>query len=230
MESIVFQGSQPCMEFWCSVRLKAPSFRSTLILILSGTELPHMVSTGIQCSWGIPNALCERGSEEWRTHMLHRSALLMGRLHCPIHLHSQKSKFMDKIIVNFKMASRALNQAQSPSVRGAWWDRTGWASVNLALSFLENVLLHSGHSSVLILCCITPFPPLFPGGHRNRALPPISCLMFKPETWTSFHIFSLPQSPHSITNSYQCSCGSISWLLPSPVSTAATRFFLQPLQ
>lgn len=141
-----------------------------------------------------------------------------------------KSKFMDKIIVNFKMASRALNQAQSPSVRGAWWDWTGWASVKLALSFLENVLLHSDHSSVLILCCITPFPPLFPGGHRNRALPPISCLMFKPETWTSFHILSLPQSPHSITNSYQCSCGSTSWLLTSPVSTAATRFFLQPLQ
>lgn len=71
------------------------------------------------------------------------------------------------------MASRALDQAQSPSACGAWWDCTGWASVTLALSFLEDILFHSGQSSVLPLCCVTPFPLSLPGGHRNRALPPV---------------------------------------------------------
>ena len=56
------------------------SRHTSLVLILNLSELPRLVRTGIQSSWGIPNTLWEWGSEEWRTHTLHGPALLMSRL------------------------------------------------------------------------------------------------------------------------------------------------------
>lgn len=93
-----------------------------------------------------------------------------------------------------------------------------------------SMLLHSVYSSFLTFCYITPFSPLLSWSHRNRALSPIICLMFKLGPWISFCILSRPQSPHSITNPYQLSCGTISWILTLPISTAATWYSLQPLQ
>lgn len=65
--------------------------------------------------------------------------------------------------------------------------------MKLALSFLEDILLHSGHSSVLPLCCVTPFPLSRPGGHRNRALPPV---IYLPDGQTrNLNIALHPRSP-----------------------------------
>lgn len=124
-----------------------------------------------------------------------------------------------------------MKPSTGPSECGSWWDYMGWRPMNLALSFPEPYLCCSTQFIALSwLCYITPFSPLLSWSHRNRALFPIICLMFKPGPWISFCSLSRPQSPHSITNPYQLSCGSISWILTLPISTAATLFSLQPLQ
>lgn len=61
-----------------------------------------------------------------------------------------KHKFKDKVITGFKMASRALSQAQGPSECGVLWDVTGWMPMKMALSFFEPYL-HANHSSVLTI-------------------------------------------------------------------------------
>ena len=166
--------------FWCAKRFKAPSFHDTLTL--------YSFWVSLNC-----HAWCHWNSELLG---LSKPSVWMGRWGmedslvartCSVHEEAPRPKFTDKIIVNFKMASIALDQAQSPSACGARCGCTGWAPVKLALSFLEDILLRSGHSSVPPLCCVTPTPLFHFQEVTGTGLFLLSsvCLMGKPETWIS---------------------------------------------
>lgn len=77
----------------------------------------HYVPTGILCSWGIKNAMCELKSKEWQQLcVLSVFPLFMHMLHCPIDLHLQK--FKDKIIRNFNMVTtKHETKCQAPSTK-----------------------------------------------------------------------------------------------------------------
>lgn len=136
---VFLRKTRPCFcmysKFWfewkawllAAVSTPSPAYSVVFVTYLPWTwlescRIPCIVSPAkILYLWSIASTLYEQGSKECWPHILNRSPLLTGMLHCACQTLFTKYKFKVNIIRNLEGNNRALNQVWAFSKHGILW-------------------------------------------------------------------------------------------------------------